>query len=65
MRVHVIVGVVLCLAGAVFFLQGLDVLHGSTMSGHGGYSVLGAAMVLVGLVLVIRARRSRASHGVE
>jgi uncharacterized membrane protein YidH (DUF202 family) len=59
MRALVILGVVLCLVGAVFFLQGLDVLHGSTMSGHGGYSVLGAVMVVIGVALIVRARRNR------
>jgi hypothetical protein len=59
MRAVVILGAVLCLVGAVFFLQGIDVLHGSTMSGHGGYSVLGGVMVVLGLVLIVRARRNR------
>jgi hypothetical protein len=59
MRALVILGIVLCLVGAVFFLQGIDVLHGSTMSGHGGYSVLGGVMVVIGLALIVRARRNR------
>jgi hypothetical protein len=59
MRALVILGIVLCLLGAVFFLQGIDVLHGSTMSGHGGYSVLGGVMVVIGLALIVRARRNR------
>ena len=56
MRALVVLGVVLGLVGAVFFLQGIDVLHGSTMSGHGGYSVLGGAMVVIGVALIVRAR---------
>ena len=59
MRARVILGVVLCLVGAVFFMQGIDVLHGSAMSGNGAYSVLGGVMVVIGLVLIVRARRSR------
>ncbi len=59
MRALVLLGAVLCLVGAVFFLQGIDVLHGSTMSGHGGYSVLGGVMVVIGLALIMRSRRNR------
>jgi hypothetical protein len=65
MRARLIIGVVLCLVGAVFFLQGIDVLHGSVMSGHGGYSVLGAAMVVASLALVVRGRRGGTPNSIE
>jgi hypothetical protein len=51
----------LCLAGAVWILQGLDILHGSVMSGRGGYTVLGAAVLLAGAVLIAWAGRRRSA----
>jgi MYXO-CTERM domain-containing protein len=65
MRVLVVIGVLLCLVGAVFLLQGINVLHGSTMSGHGFYAVLGGAMFLIGLALLVRTRRSREARNIE
>lgn len=65
MRALVVIGVVLCLVGAVFFLQGINVLHGSTMSGHGFYAVLGGAMFAVGVGLVARVRRRREAGNID
>ena len=64
MWVRGIIGVVLCLVGAVWILQGVNVLHGSGMSGHGQYAVLGVVTVLVGAALVawaaaVRRRQAR------
>jgi uncharacterized membrane protein YedE/YeeE len=56
-----IIGMLLCLAGAVWILQGLDILHGSVMSGRGGYTVLGAAVLLAGAVLIAWAGRRRSA----
>ncbi len=54
------VGVLLVLTGAVWTLQGLDVLGGSAMSGHALWAVVGPIVALVGLVLaVLGARRMR------
>jgi Na+/melibiose symporter-like transporter len=47
-----IAGVVLCLLGAVWIAQGLGAMHGSGMSGHGGFAVLGVIAVIVGLALL-------------
>jgi len=47
-----IAGVVLCLIGAVWIAQGTDVLHGSGMSGHGQWAVIGGVVALVGLALL-------------
>jgi uncharacterized membrane protein len=61
---RVIGGVVLCLIGAVWIAQGLDVLKGSeVMSGHPFYAFLGLVAVVVGIWLVAAgaARRGRAS----
>jgi uncharacterized membrane protein HdeD (DUF308 family) len=57
-------GLVICALGVVWFLQGIDVLHGSGMTGHHQYAVLGAVAIVVGAALLVwaeRARRRRAS----
>ena len=54
-----ILGVLVFLTGVVFFGQGIDVIHGSSMSGHGGYAALGAVLLVVGLGLMVWARRGR------
>jgi hypothetical protein len=54
-----IAGVVLCAVGAVFIDQGVGELHGSPMSGHHQYAVLGIVVVAIGLVLIGLAVRSR------
>jgi hypothetical protein len=53
-------GVVLILFGGVWFLQGIDVLGGSGMSGEATWAVIGAIVVLLGIVgVVLGLRRSR------
>jgi protein-S-isoprenylcysteine O-methyltransferase Ste14 len=54
-----IVGVVLCLVGAVWVAQGTGAMHGSSMSGHGGYAVLGVIVIVVGFALVVWANHVR------
>jgi protein-S-isoprenylcysteine O-methyltransferase Ste14 len=54
-----ILGALLVLMGAVFIGQGTNVIHGSSMSGHGGYAGLGAVLLVIGLGLVIWAWRLR------
>jgi hypothetical protein len=56
---RVIVGVVLCLIGALWFFQGIGVAKGSPMTGHAGYSVLGAVVAVVGVVLILAGLRRR------
>jgi hypothetical protein len=58
MWIRVIVGVVLCLVGAVWIAQGTNALHGSGMSGHGQWAVIGAVFVLIGLAVLASAWRS-------
>ena len=49
---RLIVGVVLCLIGALWIAQGLDVVKGSAMTGHGIWAVLGTVLVVGGLGLM-------------
>ena len=52
-----IVGALAVLVGVVFIGQGVNVIHGSSMSGHGGYAGLGAVLLVIGVGLVIWAWR--------
>ncbi len=56
---RLVVGVVLCAIGTVFILQGTNVVHGSGMSGHGKWAVVGAAAVALGVVALALAARAR------
>lgn len=57
-------GVILCGAGLVWTLQGLDVLRGSVMSGSSVWATVGPIVLVVGLVLiaVAIARRRRGTR---
>jgi hypothetical protein len=59
MWVRGIIGLVLIIAGVVWILQGANVMRGSGMSGHGGYAVLGAIVVVLGATLLGWAWRIR------
>lgn len=51
------VGVLVTLAGLLFFLQGIGVVTGSAMSGTTTWSVLGPVIAVAGLLLVLRGAR--------
>jgi hypothetical protein len=58
---RVLVGVLLILVGAIWTLQGLDLLGGSAMSGVTLWAIVGPIVVIVGLLLLWRGvRRTRA-----
>ena len=50
-------GVILVLMGAIWFLQGINILPGSFMTGQIQWAVYGGIAVVVGVLLVARARR--------
>jgi protein-S-isoprenylcysteine O-methyltransferase Ste14 len=52
-------GVVLLVVGAVWILQGVGLLQGSAMSGHGQYAALGVGAAIVGAALLLWAARVR------
>jgi hypothetical protein len=54
-----IVAAVLVLAGIVWFLQGINVLPGSFMTGQTRWAVNGGIAVAVGIVLFLIANRLR------
>jgi hypothetical protein len=53
-----VLGAVLVLLGALWILQGLDVLGGSGMSGNSIWAVIGLIVGAVGVFLVVRALRT-------
>ena len=53
------VGAVLVIFGAVFFLQGIDVLGGSGMSGKTLWAILGPIIALIGVGTMSWAYRRR------
>lgn len=61
MRIAAMVAGVLCLlVGTVWFLQGINVLPGSFMTGQTKWAIYGALMFLLGLGLLLAGRRHRA-----
>jgi membrane-bound ClpP family serine protease len=54
--------VLLFVVGAIWILQGVDILGGSSMTGNGIWAVIGTILIIIGVVL-LRAPRSRS--GVE
>jgi hypothetical protein len=57
--VRAVVGIVLCLLGALWIGQGLGYVPGSFMTGRPAYALLGAVAVLIGLALLAWAARRR------
>ncbi|WP_236049381.1 hypothetical protein [Paractinoplanes ovalisporus] len=54
------VGVLAVVVGALWTLQGFDILTDSRMSGVGIWSVIGPVVVIAGLILIILGERARA-----
>ncbi len=51
------IGILLLLSGAIFFLQGINVLPGSFMTGQIRWAIYGALAMAAGIGLFIVARR--------
>ncbi len=54
-----IIGVLLVLVGGVWFLQGINVLPGSFMTGNPQWAVNGGIAIVIGLGLLFWANRRR------
>ena len=52
-----VVGVLCLLVGCIWFLQGINVLPGSFMTGQTKWAVIGAVTLVIGIVLIVLARR--------
>ena len=57
--VSYVAGVLCCLMGGVWFLQGINVLPGSFMTGQTKWAVYGALLLLVGVSLLVAGKRRR------
>jgi len=58
MRVRFAIGVILVLIGAVWFGQGIGVIHGSFMTDEALWAVIGALAVFLGVSLLRGVRRT-------
>jgi hypothetical protein len=54
-----IIGVVLVLLGSIWFLQGINVLPGSFMTGQMRWAVRGGILVFAGIAELVWANRKR------
>ena len=57
------VGVLMMLMGAIWFLQGIDILPGSFMTGQIRWAVYGGGTAFIGLCVVVAANRHGISRG--
>ena len=55
-----IIAIILILVGAVWILQGINVIGGSVMTGQSQWAVYGGIAAVVGVVLLIIANRRKA-----
>jgi hypothetical protein len=56
MRSRLIVGVLMCVVGGVWFTQGIGVLKGSFMTGQWFWTLIGVILLAFGLRMIVRAR---------
>ena len=54
---RLVVGVLLCVVGGVWFTQGIGVLKGSFMTGQAFWTVVGVILLVLGLRMIVRAVR--------
>lgn len=57
-----VVGIVMVLMGTIWFLQGINLLPGSFMTGQTRWAVYGGLTVLLGLIALIAASRRVATR---
>jgi len=55
-----ILGLIFVLMGGVWFLQGINILPGSFMTGQIRWAIYGGMAVAAGLVILVAANRRRA-----
>jgi hypothetical protein len=55
-----ILGLIFVLMGGVWFLQGINILPGSFMTGQIRWAIYGGIAVVAGLALLVAANRRRA-----
>jgi hypothetical protein len=60
-----ILGALLVLIGAIWFLQGINILPGSFMTGQLQWAVYGVIAIAAGIVAIVLARRQPPSSGAK
>jgi uncharacterized membrane protein SirB2 len=55
-----LVGIVLIFAGGIWFLQGINVIPGSFMTGQSQWALYGGITFIIGMVLMLVANRKKA-----
>ena len=58
-----VVGVLGCLIGSVWFLQGIGILPGSFMTGQPRWSLYGGVLILVSFGLLLRTKQRKSRDG--
>lgn len=56
-----IIAVLIILVGGVWFLQGINVIGGSAMTGQSQWTLIGGIAFVIGVVLLIFTNRKRMS----
>ena len=59
--VLMIVGAVLIFFGSIWFLQGINILPGSFMTGQTKWAIIGSISFVVGVALIFLSRKMRRS----
>ena len=54
-----ILAIILLVVGVIWFLQGMNVLLGSVMTGQSQWAIFGAIAFLIGLVFLVFANRRK------
>ncbi len=52
-----IIGILLIISGCVWFLQGINIIPGSFMTGQSKWTVYGAITIVIGIALIYAGRR--------
>ena len=59
MKILGVLGIMLAIVGATWFLQGINVLPGSVMTGQTQWAIYGGIAVAVGIGMFLYARRKK------
>jgi hypothetical protein len=54
-----IIGLLLLLVGGVWFLQGINIIPGSFMTGQSKWAIIGGIFLILGISILISANRNR------
>ncbi len=56
-------GALLALSGAVWFVQGINILPGSFMTGQSRWAIIGGVTFVAGIIFLALARRAHRKNG--